>query len=214
MRYDGFDGVGGGFDGVDGGFDGVDGGFDGFDGLPSMASTEVRVARWPWELQGFGSRWVDVCQNEEGVDVFSDMVCCDDVGSDGFDGVDGGFVASMVASMAPGARMEIVSAAMKDLKAVAPVLIWSKLENKLLVLQQPSYENSSKIWLGSMFLMAAGDDGPDDAMVKMELMTCQLGALDDSDKWWRRWLASMVGVDGWRRWLASMVDWGLRHRGQ
>ena len=109
---------------------------------------------------------------------------------------------------------------------MAPVLIWSKLENKLLVLQQPSYENSSKMWLGSMLLMAAGDDGPDDAMVKIELMTCQLGALDDSDEWWRRWmssmdgvdgwlrwLASMGGVDGWRRWLASMEDWGLRHRG-
>ena len=35
------------------------------------------------------SRWVDVCQNEEGVDGFSDMVCCDDVGSDGFGGFDG-----------------------------------------------------------------------------------------------------------------------------
>ena len=56
----------------------------------------------------------------------------------------GASMASMV-SMAPGARMEIASAAMKDLKAVAPVLIWSKLENKLLVLQQPSYDNSSKI---------------------------------------------------------------------
>ena len=82
--------------------------------------------------------------------------------------------------------------------------------------------------------MAAGDGGPHDAMVKIELMTCQLGALDDSDKWmasmdgvdgWRRWVASMVGfdgcrrwvasmggVDGWRRWLASMggVDGWLR----
>ena len=38
--------------------------------------------------------------------------------------------------------------------------------------------------------MAAGDDGPDDAMVKIELMTCQLGALDDSGEW----MASMVGV--------------------
>ena len=56
-------------------------------------------------------------------------------------------VAAMV-SMAPGARMETASAAVKGLKAVAPVLIWSKLENKMLVLQQPSYENSSKIWLG------------------------------------------------------------------
>ena len=118
---------------------------------------------------------------------------------------------SMV-SMAPGARMEIASAAMMDLKAMAPVLIWSKLESKLLVLQRPSYEHSSKIWLGSMLLMATGDDRPDDAMVKIELMTCQLGALDDSDEWWRRWMASMVGFDGWRRWLASMVDWGLRHR--
>ena len=70
---------------------------------------------------------------------------------------------------------------MKDLKAVAPVLIWSKLENMLLVLQQPFYDNSSEIWLGSMLLMAAGDDGLDDAMVKIELMTCQLEALDDSD---------------------------------
>ena len=110
-------------------------------------------------------------------------------------------------SMAPGARMEIASAAMKDLKAVAPVLTWSKLEKKLLVLQQPSYENSSKIWQGSKLLMAAGDDGLDDAMVKIQLMTCQLGAVDDSDEW----LASVVGFDGWRRWLASMVgvDGGL-----
>ena len=70
----------------------------------------------------------------------------------------------------------------------------------MLVLQQPSHENSSKIWQGSTLLMAVEDDGPDDAKVKVELMTCQLGALDDSDEWWRRW-------------LASMVDWGLRHRG-
>ena len=33
------------------------------------------------------SRWVD----EVGVDGFSDMVCCDDVGSDGVDGGFGGF---------------------------------------------------------------------------------------------------------------------------
>ena len=52
--------------------------------------------------------------------------------------------------------------------------------------------------------MAASDDGPDDAMVKIELMTCQLGALDDSDVWWRRWMASMDGFDGFR-WVASMV---------
>ena len=104
-------------------------------------------------------------------------------------------VASKV-SMAPGARMEIASSAVKDLKAMAPVLIWSNYEKKLLVLQQPSYENSWKKWLGSMLLMAAGDDGIDDAMVKIELMTCQLGVLDDSDQWWRRWMASMDGFDG------------------
>ena len=112
----------------------------------------------------------------------------------------------LMVSMAPGARMEITSAALKDLKAVAPVLIWSKLENKLLVLQQPSYENSSKIWLGSTTILAVEDDGPDDAMVKVELMTCQLEALDDSDEWWRRWMASMVGFDGWRRWWTGVFD--------
>ena len=122
-------------------------------------------------------------------------------------------MASMV-SMAPGARMEIASAALKDVKAVAPVLRWYKLGNKLLVLQQSSYENSSKIWLGSTLLMAVEDDGPDDAKVKIELMTCQLGALDDGDERWRQWMASMAGFDGWRRWwirrvpsmVASMVD--------
>ena len=54
--------------------------------------------------------------------------------------------------------------------------------------------------------MAVEDDGPDDAKVKIELMTCQLKALDDGDERWRQWMASMVGFDGWRRWVASMVD--------
>ena len=137
-------------------------------------------------------------------------------------------MAAMVASMAsmvlmaPRATMEIASAALKASKAEAPVLRWSKLRNKLLVHQQPSYENSPKIWMGSTSTMAEEDDGPtcsrrvDNA--KMKLSVVSFG-------WWRRMVASMDGVDGWLRWLASMevsnggVDgwrrwWtGLRHRG-
>ena len=117
-------------------------------------------------------------------------------------------MASMVASMAsmvlmaPRATMETASAAMKASKAGAPVLRWSKLGNKPPLHHQPFYENSSNIWLVSTTIMAMEDDGPrcsrrvGDDKVKKELMGCHSWALVGGVDGWRRWMASMFGVDG------------------
>ena len=131
-------------------------------------------------------------------------------------------MASMVASMAsmvlmdPRATMEAASAALKASKAGLPVLRWSKLGNEAAGASPAVLRTFiEQLAVVSTTIMAVEDDGPrslrrvDDAKVKKELVGCQLWPLVGGDEWWRRWVASMVGVDGgcdgWRRWLASMV---------
>ena len=60
----------------------------------------------------------------------------------------------------------------------------------------------SLFWLVVMTQSEEGADGLSD----MDWLVATIGGVDG----WRRWMASMVGVESgfewWRRWVASMVD--------
>ena len=145
-------------------------------------------------------------------------------------------VASMV-SMAPMASMVLASAAsmagvtalrwrkLRNMMLVygpEDLLVrrWSCNSGEITVVCELG-QNTPKIWLCSTTILAEENlrsrcsRRVDDAKVKEELMGCHLWALvatrlsaNGGSEWWRRWVASMDGVDGCGRWWTGVFDTG------